>query len=270
MEKRVESLLVIDVGSIIVLKNGFEEGCCDLFLIEVKRENKTMQLFWVSDCQILWQKSEQFVSVKLNELDENARGGSKNGKRYFRCRIGQGLKKTLSKVLKVSFKLNIFGPELSVERRVPSANVQQDQPKILEEKENELQKEELSKKVEKLQMNDHVEIAAGRTEMKVLDKSLAQGHDGKGKFLTRHGHGLFVTVKDIDKVFMRLSERSLYAAICSSIANLWPIQGGRTIIGSVLISVMTPSHHLNTPQNSLQCCVCDYNEEMYKKYIIRH
>ncbi|ETO03337.1 hypothetical protein RFI_34074, partial [Reticulomyxa filosa] len=32
---------------------------------------------------------------------------------------------------KVSSKLNIFGPELSVERRVPSANVQQDQLKIL-------------------------------------------------------------------------------------------------------------------------------------------
>ncbi|ETO33996.1 hypothetical protein RFI_03099 [Reticulomyxa filosa] len=34
-----------------------------------------------------------------------------------------------------------------------------------------------------------------------LDKSVAQGHDGKGKFSTRHGYELFVTTKDIHKVF---------------------------------------------------------------------
>ncbi|ETO16074.1 hypothetical protein RFI_21286 [Reticulomyxa filosa] len=49
-----------------------------------------------------------------------------------------------------------------------------------------------------------------------LDKPLAQGHDGKGKFSTRHGYGLFVTTKDIHKVFPQLSELNLYAAVQSN------------------------------------------------------
>ncbi|ETO32342.1 hypothetical protein RFI_04775, partial [Reticulomyxa filosa] len=57
-------------------------------------------------------------------------------------------------------KLKVFGPELSIEQRVPSAN--EEQLKILEEKkEKELQKEELSEMVGKLQVNDRVETAAG-------------------------------------------------------------------------------------------------------------
>ncbi|ETO15249.1 hypothetical protein RFI_22115 [Reticulomyxa filosa] len=62
-------------------------------------------------------KSEKFVGVELNEWNENADDGSKNGKWYFNCKTGRGLK--------------------------------------------DLGKEELSKNIEKLQVNDRIEIAAG-------------------------------------------------------------------------------------------------------------
>ncbi|ETO02157.1 hypothetical protein RFI_35279, partial [Reticulomyxa filosa] len=40
------------------------------------------------------------LSVELNEWDENADDGSKNGKRYFSCKTGRG-SKDIGKALKV-------------------------------------------------------------------------------------------------------------------------------------------------------------------------
>ncbi|ETO16073.1 hypothetical protein RFI_21285 [Reticulomyxa filosa] len=150
-EEKVESELVVDVGSIIVLKNGFEG---------IVRYSGTPD----------FGKGEKFVGVELNEWDENAGDGSKNGKWYFSCKTGRGLfvkPKDISKVLKVPSNLKYLDLNYLLNEeydpRTGNRVGMEERLKILEEKEKELQKEELSKMIEKLQVNDRVEIAAGRT-----------------------------------------------------------------------------------------------------------
>ncbi|ETO05945.1 hypothetical protein RFI_31450, partial [Reticulomyxa filosa] len=159
------------------------------------------------------------------------------------------------------------GKKLGLEERI----------KILEEKEKETQREqELQKMIEKLQVGDRVELDRSRTGICLkddlfnnnknkknnkgtvryiapveiasggeaigieLDKISPQGHDGKGKFATKDGFGIFVRAKEIKKVLVRQSME--YGANGSNATGLLTngenivvhvddrvrIQGGRT------------------------------------------
>ncbi|ETO33662.1 hypothetical protein RFI_03440, partial [Reticulomyxa filosa] len=66
----------VEMGSIIVLKNGLKE----------------LRSFVWRHIILYYGKGEKFVGVEFNEWDENASDGSKNGMWYFSCKIERQLK----------------------------------------------------------------------------------------------------------------------------------------------------------------------------------
>ncbi|ETO34771.1 hypothetical protein RFI_02320 [Reticulomyxa filosa] len=99
--QKIETELVVDVSSIIVLKNGFEEL---IFFFFFGTHYFIVRYSGIPD----FGKGEKFIVVELNERDENAGDGSKNGKRYFSYKTERGLfvkPKDITKVLKVPSNL---------------------------------------------------------------------------------------------------------------------------------------------------------------------
>ncbi|ETO09191.1 hypothetical protein RFI_28196, partial [Reticulomyxa filosa] len=223
IEEEEEEDIKIDVDSYVTLTSG---------------QTGFVRYIGVTD----FSKGEEVLGVELDQWDVNGNDGSRNGKKYFTCKNGRGIfvkQDSVIRVLKIPDTLKHLelkdlmssderdvrtGKKLGLEERI----------KMLEEKEKETQREqELQKMIEKLQVGDRVELDRSRTEIIhlinnnnnnkgtvryiapveaasggeaigiELDKISSQGHDGKGKFATKDGFGIFVRAKEIKKVFVR-------------------------------------------------------------------